>query len=68
MLYSQKKFIQHYIFLGGFMSELISYISQFATTFFGVIESCFKLFFNDLPIIFGLRLGFQISDGLQILF
>lgn len=39
------------------MSELIGYISQFATSFFGVIESCFKLFFNDLPIIFGLRLG-----------
>lgn len=39
------------------MSELINYISQFAASLFGVIESGFKLFFNDLPIIFGLRLG-----------
>lgn len=39
------------------MNELISYIGQFANTFFGVLESGFKLFFNDLPMIFGLRLG-----------
>lgn len=49
--------MQHYIFLGGSMSELIGYVSQFATTLFGTIESGFKLFFNDLPILFGLRLG-----------
>ena len=39
------------------MNELIGYVSQFATTLFGTIESGFKLFFNDLPILFGLRLG-----------
>lgn len=49
--------MQHYIFLGGSMNELIGYVSQFATTLFGTIESGFKLFFNDLPVLFGLRLG-----------
>lgn len=39
------------------MSELITNISFFASSFFGAIEKCFKLFFSDLPSLYGLKLG-----------
>lgn len=39
------------------MSELIGYITTFASAFFSAIEKCFKLFFNDMPTLFGLKLG-----------
>lgn len=51
------------------MNELIGYVSQFATTLFGTIERGFKLFFNDMPVLFGLRLGWWfILFGLLTLF
>lgn len=51
------------------MGDLLNYIATWLTTFFGVIETTFKFFFNDAPVIFGLRLGWWfILFGLMGLF
>ncbi len=39
------------------MGDLLNYIATWLTTFLGVVETTFKFFFNDTPVIFGLRLG-----------
>ena len=51
------------------MAQLIGWLTTFASAFFGAIEKCFKLFFNDMPSLFGLKLGWWfILFGLLTLF